>query len=408
MNKNSSRIKAAFFTREYPPYIYGGAGVHVDYLTRALTELINIEVRSFGDQNEEEEQIKVKGYRSWDELNQGSNNKYKKVLEPFSVNLAMVKEPLEVDLVHAHTWYTFMAGFLAKKLYDIPLVTTIHSLEPLRPWKKEQLGNGYKVSSWMEKTGLEFSDRVIAVSREMKKDILKHFEINENKVKVIYNGIDLQQYQETNSTVYREKYGIKLDQPYLLFVGRITRQKGIIHLVNAIDDIRKDVQIVLCAGAPDTEEIAREMEKKVSSIQSKRGGVIWINEMVSKDAVIELYSNATVFVCPSVYEPFGIINLEAMACRTPVVASSVGGIKEVVVDGETGFLVKFEGREDAGNEPVDPLAFSQALAEKINLVLSDRKLQERMAASGRKRVEEFFSWESIARQTLKLYQEIVQ
>lgn len=401
-----SDIKVTMLTKEYPPYIYGGAGVHVDYLTKSLQKLMKVEVRTFGDQDIKDG-IRVKGYQPWDEVSRGSIEKYRKVLDPFSVDLAMVKDPINSQVVHAHTWYTFMAGFLAKKLYNIPLITTIHSMEPLRPWKKEQLGNGYYISSWMEKTGMEFSDKVIAVSNEMKKDILNHFDISEDSVEVIYNGIDLDQYQYTSDSTYRKRYGIDLNRPYVLFVGRITRQKGIIHLVNAIKDIDKEAQIVLCAGAPDTEEIAREMQEKVTAIQEERDGVIWINEMVSRDAVIEFYSNADVFVCPSVYEPFGIINLEAMACKTPVVASAVGGIKEVVVDGETGLLVDYRPENDITGEPADPEGFSKDLANNINRILGDRELQKRFGEMGRKRVEEIFSWDSIAQQTLELYESLL-
>ncbi|ACL68922.1 glycogen synthase [Halothermothrix orenii] len=401
-------LKVTMLTKEYPPYIYGGAGVHVDYLTGALKDIMNVEVRCFGDQEGNKKGIDVTGYHPWEDLSEGSDIRFRKVLDPFSVDLAMVKDPIDSHLVHAHTWYTFMAGFLAKKLYNIPLVTTIHSLEPLRPWKEEQLGRGYQLSLWMEKMGIENSDKVIAVSGEMKKDILKYYDVDEDRVEVIYNGIDLDQYRYTDSDTYRRKYGIDLDKPYVLFVGRITRQKGIIHLVNAIKYINENTQVVLCAGAPDTEEIEKEMTEKVAAIQEKRDGVIWINEMVSKEAVIEFYSNAAVFCCPSVYEPFGIINLEAMACQTPVVASAVGGIKEVVVDGETGFLVNYEQKDEKTGEPKNPEAFSKSLAEKINMVLEDDKLAKEMGKKGRERVEKYFSWESIARQTKKLYESIVQ
>lgn len=402
-----SDTKVTILTKEYPPYIYGGAGVHVDYLTKSLQKIMNVEVRCFGDQEGERDGIRVKGYQPWELLSRGSNEHYQKVLNPLSVDLAMVKDPFDADVIHAHTWYTFMAGFLARRLYDLPLVTTIHSMEPLRPWKEEQLGNGYHLSSWMEKTGLEASDKVIAVSSEMKQDILKYFDIDEERVEVIYNGIDLEEYQYTDSTSYLEQYGITLDKAYILFVGRITRQKGIIHLVNAIKDIRGDAQVVLCAGAPDTVEIAREMEERVNTIQAEREGVIWINEMVPREAVIEFYSHASVFVCPSVYEPFGIINLEAMACQTPVVASAVGGIKEVVVDEETGFLVEFARKNETTGEPEDPSAFSKALADKINRLLEDEKLQQEFGQKGRQRVEKYFSWDSIAQQTMELYESLL-
>ncbi len=323
-----SRNKVMMLTKEFPNNIYGGAGVHVDYLSKNLSNIMDVEVRAFaGEEELVEDNRNANAYTSWDEMSKNTDKRFIKALEALSIDLAMAKDRVDADVVHCHTWYTFMGGFLAKKLYNIPLVTTIHSMEPLRPWKEEQLGNAYHLSSWMEKTAVEDSDKVIAVSKGMKEDILKYYDVDEEKVEVIYNGIDLDQYQYTASTEYREEYGIDLNKPYVLFVGRITRQKGIIHLVNAIKDINEDAQIVLCAGAPDTEEIEREMTEKVTAIQEDRDGVIWINEMVSKEAVIEFYSNATVFCCPSVYEPFGIINLESMACNTPVVASAVVGIK---------------------------------------------------------------------------------
>ncbi|MFW6034932.1 MAG: glycogen synthase [Halothermotrichaceae bacterium] len=396
-----SDTKVTVLTKEYPPYIYGGAGVHVDYLTGSLNKLMQVEVRTFGDQNEDVNGIKVKGYQPWSQVEEN------KVINPLSVDLSMVNDPINSDVIHAHTWYTFMAGVLAKKLYNMPLVATVHSLEPLRPWKEEQLGNGYFVSSWMEKTGLEAADKIIAVSGEMKNDILNHFDVGEDQIEIIYNGIDLNQYSYTDSITYRQKYNIDTEKPYMLFVGRITRQKGIIHLVNAIKDINDDVQVVLCAGAPDTEEIAREMEEKVRQIQKEREGVIWIEEMVSKEAVIEFYSNASVFVCPSVYEPFGIINLEAMACETAVVASAVGGIKEVVADGETGYLVDYKPSDDNTGEPADPEEFSRKLASKINKVLDDPGLQKKFGQNGRHRVEECFSWDSIAQQTMEMYESLL-
>ncbi len=402
-----SDIRVTILTREYPPYVYGGAGVHVDYLSRALGNLMGVEIRAFGDQDTIVKGIKVKGYLPWGELSMVSDQRFKKVLDPLSVGLAMIKDTFLSDLVHAHTWYTFLAGKLAKMLYNLPLVTTIHSMEPLRPWKAEQLGSGYRVSSWMEQTGLEFSDKIVAVSREMKKDILKYFDVNDDDIEVIYNGIDLQEYQLSENTFYREKYDIKLDKPYILFVGRMTRQKGIIHLVNAIKDIHEGVQVVLCAGAPDTVEIEQEMVNKVNVLQEQREGIIWINEMVSREAVIEFYSNAAVFVCPSVYEPFGIINLEAMACETPVVASAVGGIKEVVVDGETGFLVEFKAVDEITGEPEDPEGFSRNLAQKINIIIEDQDLQQRFGENGRARVEKYFSWNSIAQQTMEMYESLL-
>ncbi len=381
-------LRVTLFTNEFPPNIYGGAGVHVDYLTRELSKLMNVDVRCFGDQDNHFKNMEVKGYREWEMLNKASDDKFKKVLGPLTTDIAMVSDGISSDIVHCHTWYTFMAGFLAKMLYDIPLIVTIHSLEPLRPWKEEQLGNGYHLSTWMERTGVEAADKIIAVSNDSKKDIMKCYNVPEDKIEVIYNGIDLNQYKKTDSNMAREKYGI--DGRYILFVGRISRQKGIIHLIDAVKYLPQDVKVVLCASSPDTQEIKEEMEEKVKLYEN----IIWIDKMVSKEEVIELYSNADVFVCPSIYEPFGIINLEAMACSTPVVASATGGIKEVVVDGETGFLV------EPGN--------SYELAEKIKVLLNDRNLAALFGANGRRRVEDMFSWKSIAKKTYDLYKNVIE
>ncbi|MBT1280186.1 glycogen synthase [Thermoanaerobacter sp. CM-CNRG TB177] len=382
------KLKVTMFTNEYPPNIYGGAGVHVDYLVRELSKLMKVDVRCFGDQDYTADNVKVRGYKEWDKLKENSDPRYQKVLGPFSIDLAMVKDEIDSDILHCHTWYTFMAGFLAKKLYDKPLVVTIHSLEPLRPWKEEQLGNGYKLSSWMEKTGIEAADRVIAVSQGSKEDILKYYNIPEEKAEVIYNGIDLNQYQKTDRNIARKKYGI--EGKYILFVGRISRQKGITYLIDAVKYLPKDIKVVLCASSPDTQEVLEEVEQKVKLYDN----IIWINKMVEKEEIIELYSNAEVFVCPSIYEPFGIINLEAMACKTPVVASATGGIKEVVVHEETGFLV------EPGN--------SEELAKYINILLNNKDLAIKFGENGRKRVEEMFSWESIARKTYEMYKGVIE
>ncbi len=380
-------LGVTIMTCEYPPDIYGGAGVHVDYLSRSLAKILGVEVRCFGKARPEPEGVRVRAYEPWDLMNDVEERRFAKALSPLSVSLAMMKEPITSDVIHCHTWYTFMAGFYGKKLYGQPLVTTIHSLEPLRPWKEEQLGNAYRLSSWMERIGVEASDRVIAVSREMKKDILKCYDIAEEKVRVIHNGIDLDEYRYVETDIARHEYGIWED--YILFVGRMSRQKGIFHLLDAVPSLPEDVQIVLCAGAPDTEEVEREVVHEAS----KWPNVRLIREMVPKNKIIELYSHARVFCCPSIYEPFGIINLEAMACRTPVVASGVGGITEVVVDGETGFLVA-PGQSDE-------------LAHAINKLLRDEELARTMGEAGRQRVETSFSWDSIAEKTARLYEEVI-
>jgi glycogen synthase len=295
---------------------------------------------------------------------------------------------------------------MAKLCYGKPLVITTHSLEPLRPWKREQLGRGYDASSWIEKTAIEMADAIIAVSEETKVDVLKHFNVAADKIQVIYNGINLEQYQFTQETSTLEKFGIDTKKPYVLFVGRITRQKGIIHLVNAIKHIDTDTQIVLCAGAPDTAEIAEEMKESVAAVKQTRDNVFWIEEMLPKEEIIQLYSHATVFCCPSIYEPFGIINIEAMACKTAVVASAVGGIKEVVIPNETGILIPVEQQNTAPFEPVHPEKFAKDLAQGINTIVNDDALRAKMETAGRKRVEDFFDWKAIAQQTKNLYKSI--
>ena len=368
---------------------------------------MEVEVRSFGDQKEAAGNLTVKGFPFDNPVFNQADDKLKAVLKTLSTCVQMNADAVDADVVHCHTWYAQFAGILTKLCYGIPLVITTHSLEPLRPWKREQLGRGYDASSWVEKTAIEMADAVIAVSKETKQDVLKYFDVEEDKIKVIYNGIDLQQYVATEGADTLEEYGIDPSRPYVLFVGRITRQKGIIHLVNAIKYIDPGTQVVLCAGAPDTPEIAKEMEDSVKEVKKARNNVIWIDKMLDKQAVIQLYSHADVFCCPSIYEPFGIINIEAMACNTAVVASAVGGIKEVVVDGETGLLIPLKQQDKAPFEPVDPDQFSRDLADGINKVVADPELRASMARKGRKRVEDHFDWIAIARQVEQLYQSLI-
>jgi glycogen synthase len=315
---------------------------------------------------------------------------------------------ISADVVHCHTWYSHFGGILAKLNYGIPLVITVHSLEPLRPWKREQLGGGYDFTVWLERTALEMADAVIAVSNGTKADLERLFRIEPDRLHVIYNGIDLDEYQPTKATDALVRHGIDPAQPYLLFVGRITRQKGIVHLVRAIQFMDPNFQIVLCAGAPDTPEIEAEMQAALSEAQAKRKGIIWINEMVEKKTVQQLYAQAAVFCCPSIYEPFGIINLEAMACETAVVASAVGGIKEVVVDGETGFLVPVEQMSESPFEPTNPERFERDLATRINRVMANPELQKKFGRAGRKRAEEKFGWAAIAQETKQLYESLLK
>jgi glycogen synthase len=396
-------MKALFFTREFPPYVYGGAGVHVEYLADELSKLMKVDVRSFGDQDENQPNLNVKGFPYENALFNDSDPKLKAVFQTLSTNLQMNAEAIDADVVHCHTWYAHFAGIVAKLCYGVPLVITTHSLEPLRPWKREQLGNGYDASSWIEKTAIEMADALIAVSEETKEDVLKHFNVDEEKVKVIYNGINLQEYVTTSETDTLDEYKIDKTKPYVLFVGRITRQKGIIHLVNAIKYIDPETQIVLCAGAPDTKEIGEEMESAVNEVQKTRKNVIWIDKMVTKKEIIQLYSHASVFCCPSIYEPFGIINIEAMACDTAVVASAVGGIKEVVVHNETGLLIPVEQQASAPFEPVNPDKFAKDLAKGVNTLIQNPELRKSMAKKGRERVEKYFDWIAIAKQVEALY-----
>jgi glycogen synthase len=399
-------MKALFYTREFPPYVYGGAGVHVEYLADELSKLIDIDVRCFGDQDSKEGSLTVKGFPYENPIFDNADDKLKAVFQTLSTGLHMNAVPIDADVVHCHTWYSHFAGIIAKLCYGIPLVITTHSLEPLRPWKREQLGRGYDASSWIEKTAIEMADALIAVSEETKEDVIKHFNVDENKIKVIYNGINLQQYVNTPETDTLEEYGVDKDKPYVLFVGRITRQKGIIHLVNAIKYIDPNTQIVLCAGAPDTKEIGLEMEEAVNIVKKTRDNVIWIDKMVTKKEIIQLYSHADVFCCPSIYEPFGIINIEAMACDTAVVASAVGGIKEVVVHNETGLLIPVEQQTSAPFEPVDPEKFAKDLADGVNKLIENPELRKAMAKKGRKRVEDYFDWISIAKQVEELYKSL--
>ena len=395
-------MKVLFLTNEYPPHIYGGAGVHVGYLTHELAKSIDVDVRCFGDQDFQDGRLKVKGY----ELDTGNLTCPKPLQSVFGAIqrcLDFNTTNIDAQLVHCHTWYSHFGGILAKKNYGIPLVITTHSLEPLRPWKREQLGGGYDFSVWVEKTALEMADAIIAVSNETKADIEHLFGVDPNRVHVIHNGIDLDDYRKVDGIDALERNGIDPSKPYLLFVGRITRQKGIIHLVRAIHFMDPDFPIVLCAGAPDTPEIGEEMNEAVAAAQKKRKNIFWIEEMLDRKAVVELYSHAAVFCCPSIYEPFGIINLEAMASETAVVASAVGGIKEVVVDNETGFLVPVDFVKDTF-KLADPEKFSRDLASKINQLMKDRPLREKFGKAGRKRAEEYFSWTKIAEKTKALYE----
>lgn len=399
-------MKSLLLTNEFPPNIYGGAGIHVQYLSRELARLCDVEVRCFGDQKVDEGNPTVQGFAT-DRSDYTSPTALHSVFSALQNCLDFNTTNIDADVVHLHTWYSHFGGVLAKLNYGIPLVLTVHSLEPLRPWKREQLVGGYDFTLWLEKTAIEMADAVIAVSEETREDILRHFDVNESKVPVIYNGIDPDEYVPTESPEVLEKYSINPDKPFVLFVGRITRQKGIIHLVNAIQHLDPDTQVVLCAGAPDTQDIAAEMSQAVDRAREGfDGNIIWIQEMVSTEEKIALYSHARVFCCPSIYEPFGIINLEAMACETPVVASEVGGMKEIIIPGETGTLVPLEQQTESPFEATDPDAFAKDLGAAINELVQDQERCDTMGKAGRQRVLNAFSWAEIAKETLGLYEKV--
>ena len=399
-------MKPLLLTNEYPPHIYGGAGIHVEYLSRELARLCEVEVRCFGDQHLPSENPAVFGF-DFDHSELTSPHQLQSVFSSLQKCLQFNGKNIEADLVHVHTWYTHFAGVLAKLNYGIPLVLTVHSLEPLRPWKREQLGGGYDFSLWIEKTSIEMADAVIAVSSETKTDILELFDVAEEKVHIIHNGIDPGEYRLVSDPIVLEKHGIDPGKPSVLFVGRITRQKGIIHLVNAIPQLDPDCQVILCAGAPDTPAIANEMLSAVENARQNFGGnIVWIEEMIPLHEKVALYSQAQVFCCPSIYEPFGIINLEAMACETPVVASQVGGMKEIIIDGETGLLVSLEQHCESPFEAVSPETFAADLASALKQLLRDPERCKQMGKAGRQRVKDTFSWSAIAEETLDLYRSV--
>jgi glycogen synthase len=393
-------------TREYPPDVYGGAGVHVEHLARELAKLAAVEVRTFGHHAIETGTLLVRGHGAAaadDDL----EAPYAPVVRALRVCLSLGVRPTDADIVHSHTWYAAFGGLLARLIHGIPLVVTAHSIEPLRPWKREQLGRGADVSAWAERAALEAADAVVAVSSEMRRDLLRHYSLAPERVHVIPNGVDIGTYRPVPGRARLEQFGIDPGRPYVLFVGRISRQKGLPHLIRAIPAFAPGTQVVLCAATPDTPDLAREVEAAVARLRADRPGVVWIPEMVDRATAVELYSHAAVFCCPSVYEPFGLINLEAMACEVPVVASAVGGIPEVVVDGETGRLVPVHLVEHNGVvEPSDPVGFARDLARAVNGLLADPGLRRTMGVKGRQRAEALFSWAAVARRTYALYQAV--
>ena len=400
-------MKIALFTNEFPPNIYGGAGVHIDFLSQELLKLGQVEVRCFGDQVENKENINVRGIDSCLSNMEDKNNAHIKMFHNMSRNIEMSQATPEADIIHCHTWYTHLAGVMTRELLQVPLILTTHSLETHRPWKVEQLGNGYFLSRWIENNAYNTADGIIAVSEQMKEDVIEAYGVAPEKVTVIHNGIDPEFYKPTADEALLNELGIDPTIPFVLFVGRITRQKGISQLISAAKYFNKNCQIVLCAGAPDTPEIAAETETLINELKTQREGVILISEMLSRDKIKVLYSQARVFACPSLYEPFGIINLEAMSCETPVVGSHVGGIPEIIVEGETGFLIPLASKSRTDFNPIDPEAFQKAFAAKINILLEDEVLATKMGKAGRERVLKIFSWESIAKTTFEYYQNVI-
>jgi alpha-maltose-1-phosphate synthase len=405
-------MRIGILTNEYPPHVYGGAGVHVEYLTRELARLDggahSVRVLCFGDQQIRSGNLRVEGIPPSGKL-PARDPRHAKLLDTLARNVVMAGTLADVDVVHCHTWYSHHAGCLARQLLQVPLVLTTHSLEPHRPWKVEQLGTAYDASSWVERVAYQNADGVVAVSQSMRRDVNALYGVAFERIRVIHNGIDLDQYKPTPSLSVLESYGVDPEKPFVLFVGRITRQKGIIHLVNAIRHLSPGIQTVLCAGAPDTREIGEEMADAVGRARSQtRNEVVWIDRIVPKEEIVSLYTHASLFVCPSVYEPFGIINLEAMACESPVVASAVGGIPEVVVPGETGLLVPIDPVSETNVEPLDPERFALDLASAINTLMESPERLRSMGRAARQRVEEHFGWPAIARETLQFYRDLTR
>ena len=385
-------VKVGLLTREWPPDVYGGAGVHVTQLAEHLRGLVDVEVHCFGAPRPDAQAHAVPAYLS------GANA----ALQTLGVDLSMVEATNDVDLLHSHTWYANLAGHVGSLLHGVPHVITAHSLEPLRPWKEEQLGGGYRVSSWVEATSYAHADAIIAVSHGMRDDVLQAYPlVDPARVHVVHNGIDTGVYRPDPSRSALERYGVPVDRPYVLFVGRITRQKGIRHLLAAAEHFDDEVVLVLCASSPDTPEIGEETQAAVERLQAQRGpaSVIWIQEQAERTDLIQLFTHALAFVCPSVYEPLGIVNLEAMACETAVVASAVGGIPEVVVDGVTGLLVPYD--------PADPAGLESGLARAVNELAADPTRAHVMGVAGRERAVTDFSWDSIAAQTVVVYRRVL-
>ncbi len=399
-------MKVGLLTKEYPPAIYGGAGVHVAELTRALASHVEVAVHCFGAPRPDDPLV-AGTHEEWDAL--AGDRPELAALRTVSADLSMVAATGNVDLVHSHTWYANLAGHLAGLVHEVPHVVTTHSLEPLRPWKREQLGGGYALSSFCERTALEGADAVIAVSEGMRADVLAAYPgVDPARIEVVHNGVDPVGWRRVEGRAVLAEHGIDPSRPTAVFVGRITRQKGVVHLLDAAAHLPAGSQLVLCAGAPDTPALAAEFRDRVARLQDGPVRVVWIERMLPRDQLLEVLSAADVFVCPSIYEPFGIVNLEAMAVGLPVVASAVGGIPEVVVDGETGLLVPFEASDDAMGAPADPAAFGRELAARTSELFEDAATARTMGDAGRVRVEQRFSWDAIAARTAELYRRLTR
>jgi starch synthase len=402
----SDTLSVALLTREYPPDVYGGAGVHVEYLARELARLVDVTVHCWGAPRPADWVPPVMAYEPWDALAGGAP--HLAALRAVSIDLTMSAGAEGASLAHSHTWYANLGGHLAKLIYEIPHVATVHSLEPLRPWKAEQLGGGYAISCFCERTGLEGADAIIAVSGAMRDDILRTYPaIEPARVTVVHNGIDTEEFRPDPGTGFLIPLGIDPEVPSVVFVGRVTRQKGLTSLLDAARMLDPAVQLVLCAGAPDTPELGAEILERVESLRAAGHRVVWIEEMLQRPELVQVVSHATVFVCPSVYEPLGIVNLEAMACERAVVASRIGGIPEVVEDGVTGLLVPLELRDDGSAEPADAAAFARDLAESIQTVLADPALADRFGKAGRARAVEQFGWPAISERVVEVYRSVL-